>query len=234
VTIAARATRPNRQRPLRGRWEPGPCAGWRALCRSAALSRLALAYAPVSEALGDLCRGGDVATGQHQVRRGSARGMFRRLLAWADHLFAVALYKIVRSPGRFWACAEVYGAARAGRRHYGGSYMEEVGWAKSHKDVGRGHPHPRASEIGRGSVLMRAGATTASASGPSPCMHWGIYLPWPGQADRAGRDRGQSHQLDVQPGRSLPGTRGYSGIIGAAGLAVRRATDPELSLYTAR
>ena len=159
------------------------------------------------------------------------------LLAWASVIifFAVALYKIVkvaRAPlGVRW---EVYPVPHeeGEKRHYGGSYMEEVGWAKSHKKASVAATLiPELLEIGAEVlVLKRVRAHNRFGIWPfSMCMHWGIYLTvaWVGLL-----------VLDVIVG-NLTGFTLFSqialylgpvafslGIIGAAGLAVRRASRP--------
>ena len=65
------------------------------------------------------------------------------------------------------------------KRHYGGSYMEEVGWAKTHKKGSLlSTLVPELFEIGLEVFLLkRVRENNRFGIWPfSMCMHWGIYL----------------------------------------------------------
>lgn len=166
------------------------------------------------------------------------------LLAWASVIIflAVAVYKIVkiaRAPlGVRW---EVYPVPHeeGAKRHYGGSYMEGVGWAKTHKKGSLvASLAPELMEIGAEVlVLKRVREHNRFGIWPlSMAMHWGIYLTvaWVGLI-----------VLEVIVG-NLTGLTLFGqiavvwgpiafalGAIGALALIIKRASNPELSLYTA-
>ena len=169
---------------------------------------------------------------------------FVTALAWASVVifFAVAIYRVVKISslpmGLRWEVYPIPHEARA-RREYGGSYMEDTDWAKGHQ------PRsflaevveflaPEAIEIGTEILTMK------KVRCPQPLRHLGILdpaalghlpvRPLDAAADRRqpggrrgpglGRQRGGRDRLRV-------------GLVGAAGLIVRRATTPDLANYTA-
>jgi nitrate reductase gamma subunit len=165
------------------------------------------------------------------------------LLGWISVVvfLVVALYKImrvVRAPLSLrW---EVYPVPHESgeRRHYGGSYMEDADWpSKYRRPSALGALAPELLEIAAEVFLMkRVRQYNRYGIWPfSMCMHWGIYLTvaWVGLL-----------VLDVVVG-NLTGFTFFSlialyvgpiafalGAFGSLALAVRRATNQELGLYT--
>jgi|YNPNPStandDraft_1061719.scaffolds.fasta_scaffold53094_2 nitrate reductase gamma subunit len=161
---------------------------------------------------------------------------FLILFGW----FAAALFVIVSAYKMYRVAAaplnvrwEVYPVPHeeGARRHYGGSYMEEVDWARK----------PRAGslvaefvEMGQEIFLLqrvrkynRYGIWLLSLA-----MHWGLYL-----------GAGLLALLVIENVIALPaltllttivGAAAFAlGTLGALGLVVKRATDRNLNLYTA-
>jgi nitrate reductase gamma subunit len=169
---------------------------------------------------------------------------FMVLLGWTSVVvfLGVAVVKIVRvarSPlGVRW---EVYPVPHESgdRRHYGGSYMEDVDWAATyHKPSLLATLIPELLEIGSEVVLLkRVRAHNRYGIWPlSMCMHWGIYLTltWVGLLVT---DVVAANFTAVTVFSQLAFFVGpiafLLGAFGSLALVVRRATSRELSLYTA-
>ncbi len=117
----------------------------------------------------------------------------------------------------------------ADRRRYGGSYMEQVGWA------GRPHPSNRWAELREMGaeifLLKRVRRHNRYRLWPlSLALHWGLYLLllWIGLLAAANWLPALAWPAAVTGGAAL-----VLGMGGALGLIVRRATHRELALYTA-
>ena len=158
------------------------------------------------------------------------------LLGWfSAALFIIAsaykMYKVATSPLNVrW---EVYPVPHeeGARRHYGGSYMEEVDWAKKTR---AGSLVAEIVEMGTEIFLLQR----VRKHNPygiwllSLAMHWGLYL-----------GAGLLGLLVIENFVALPalalltnvvGVVAFAlGTIGALGLVVKRATDRNLNLYTA-
>jgi nitrate reductase gamma subunit len=157
-------------------------------------------------------------------------------LGWfaAAAFISVAGYKIARiarMPKNLrWEVYPVPHEAEA-RRRYGGSYMEEVDWAKKHES---GSVFPEFIEMGTEIFALKK-VREHNIYGIwlfSMAMHWGIYLYF-----------GWLALLVAQNLLPIPaiayattavGLASFVlGILGTLSLAVKRATNPDLRLYTA-
>ncbi|MEW5720812.1 MAG: respiratory nitrate reductase subunit gamma [Chloroflexota bacterium] len=157
------------------------------------------------------------------------------LLGWfSAALFVIVsaykMYKIAAAPLNVrW---EVYPVPHeeGARRHYGGSYMEEVGWAKKTR---AGSLIAEVVEMSTEIFLLQR-VRKHNPYGVwlfSMAMHWGLYL-----------GVGLLGLLVIENLIALPalalltnivGVVAFAlGTLGALGLVVRRATDRNLSLYT--
>lgn len=158
------------------------------------------------------------------------------LFAWLSAaLFVIVsaykIYRVATSPLNVrW---EVYPVPHeeGERRHYGGSYMEEVDWAKKSR---AGSLVAELVEMGQEIFLLQR-VRKYNPYGIwilSMAMHWGLYL---GAAFLA--------LLIIENFVALPvlallttlvGVAAFAlGTLGALGLMVKRATDRNLNLYTA-
>lgn len=168
---------------------------------------------------------------------------FMVLLAWSSILIflAVAIYKIVRivvMPLNVrW---EVYPIPHehGERRHYGGSYMEEVDWAK--KPRPSGGLLAELLEIGYEVVYLKK-VKQHNRYGLWPlslAMHWGIYLMliWLFLLVLDGVLQNWLHltALSLSWPAMIIGVPAFLlGAFGSLALGLKRASDKELSRYTA-
>lgn len=160
--------------------------------------------------------------------------MVASILAWLSIgvFFGLIIFRIIayrRMPVNLrWDLYPVPHQA-AEKRKYGGSYMEEAGWAE------RPVRQSRAAELQEiaGEVLILKRLREHNQSGLWPwslAMHWGLYLlvVWIGT---------------LFLGYFLPAARAAAvplglisfvlGLLGALGLTLKRATDADLKKYTA-
>jgi nitrate reductase gamma subunit len=169
---------------------------------------------------------------------------FTALLGWASVIIflsvgAIKIVRVVRSPLSVrW---EVYPIPHESgdRRHYGGSYMEEVDWAARYRKPSLlATLVPELLEIGAEVLfLKRVRAHNRYGIWPlSMCMHWGIYLTvaWVGLLAMDVVVANFAAITVLSQLASVVGPIAFLlGAFGSLALVVRRATDHELRLYTA-
>jgi nitrate reductase gamma subunit len=164
--------------------------------------------------------------------------MFDHFMVAFDWLAAVmfigvSAYKIVqlaRMPLNVrWEVYPVPHEAKE-KRHYGGSYMEEVGWAKIHRATS---PLPAYLEIANEvATLKRVREHNGYGIWPlSLAMHWGLYLYFAWLFLLA-----VGNVVHVAALSSLTIAVGLAanllGVVGAVGLMVKRASKQDLHRYT--
>lgn len=159
---------------------------------------------------------------------------FTIVFGWAAVILFVALvarriYAYARMPLNLrW---EVYPVPHesGGRRRYGGSYMEEVDWARRPRPVSR---WAELLEMGTEIFLLkRVRLHNPYRLWPwSLALHWGIYLLllWIGLLAAA-----NWLPALVGPAVGVGGVALALGTVGAGGLIIKRATHRALALYTA-
>lgn len=169
---------------------------------------------------------------------------FAIIFAWASVVifFAVAVYRVVKISslpmGLRWEVYPVPHEARQ-RREYGGSYMEETDWAKGQKrrsflaEIVE-FLVPEAIEIGTEILTMKKvrAHNRYGIWAFSTLLHWGIYLFVGWALLLILQTLTHSAALAAIAGPLIAVTC-LLGLIGAAGLIVRRATTPDLANYTA-
>jgi nitrate reductase gamma subunit len=166
------------------------------------------------------------------------------IFAWASVVifFAAAVYRVVKISslplGLRWEVYPIPHEARH-RREYGGSYMEDLDWARKHQrrsflaEVVE-FLVPEALEIGAEILTMKKvrAHNRYGIWAFSTLLHWGIYLFVAWTLLLIAQSLLDSAFLAAIAG-PMVAIACILGVIGAVGLIVRRATVPDLARYTA-